>query len=108
MEKGWKDVFPIRGEKAEREQKMFLYVSLQLLGSSSLMSLVITYHSLAIDCESPSDLQRSSGVMVGKDVERREEGMAVGYFGGILIIGLYEPRRRIWSLIRFVGYFRGL
>lgn len=30
------------------------------------MSLVITYHSLAIDCESPSDLQRSPGVMVGK------------------------------------------
>lgn len=32
------------------------------------MSLMITYHSLAIDCDSPPNLQRSSGVMVGRKV----------------------------------------
>lgn len=38
------------------------------------MSLVITYHSLAIDCDSPSDLQRSPGVMVGREVCGKEGG----------------------------------
>lgn len=65
--------FPSEGKKL-RENRGCFYVSLQLLGSSSLMSLVITYHSLAIDCESPSDLQRSPGVMVGKEVCGKEGG----------------------------------
>lgn len=38
------------------------------------MSLVITYHSLAIDCDSPSDLQRSTGVMGGREVCGKEGG----------------------------------
>lgn len=59
---------------AEPEQRLFFHVSLQLLGSSSLMSLVITYHSLAIDCDSPSDLQRSPGLMVGREVCGKEGG----------------------------------
>lgn len=59
---------------AEPEQRLFFHVSLQLLGSSSLMSLVITYHSLATDCDLPSDLQRSPGVMVGREVCGKEGG----------------------------------
>ncbi len=38
------------------------------------MSLVVTYHSLAIDCDSPPDLQRSPGVMVGRKVCVMEGG----------------------------------
>lgn len=58
----------------EPEQGLFFHVLLQLLGSSSLMSLMITYHSLAIDCDSPPDLQRSTGVMVGREVCAVEGG----------------------------------
>lgn len=54
------------------------------------MSLVITYHSLAIECDSPSDLQRSPGVIVGREVcgkEGRGHGhWTAGRFGSILII----------------------
>lgn len=62
------NVFPIKGEMTEPEQGLFFHVLLQLLGSSSLMSLMITYHSLAIDCDSPPNLQRSTGVMAGRKV----------------------------------------
>lgn len=71
------------------------------------MSLVITYHSLATDCDSPSDLQRSPGVMVGREICEKEGGGhgpsdTAGYFGGILINGSYQTRRRIgpWSVSR--------
>lgn len=38
------------------------------------MSLVITYHSLAVDCDPPPDLQRSPGVMAGWEVCGMEGG----------------------------------
>lgn len=61
-------------ERAEPEQRLFFHVSPQLLGSSSPMSLLITYHSLAIDLDLPSDLQRSPGVTVGREVLVKEGG----------------------------------
>lgn len=73
------------------------------------MSVVITYHSLAIDCDSPPDLQRSRGVMVGWEARGKEGGgplrlLTAAWFGGILITGSYQ---RIWALICVQGHLRG-
>lgn len=102
-----------RGREKEPEQRLFFHVSLQLLGSSSLMSLVITYHSLAIDCDSPCDLQRSSGVKVGREICEKEGGGPSPADTGLQVTlvasssMVYIWQERIWSLIRVQGHIRG-
>lgn len=67
------------------------------------MSLAITYHSLAIDCDSSSGLQRSSGVMVGRKVCGKEGGGHGPSGPGLLVVlvisSLMVHIRKIWSLI---------
>eukprot|EP00064_Thunnus_orientalis_P011993 superscaffoldBa00001789_g12026 len=66
-----------------------------LLGSSSLMSLVITYHSLAIDCDLPSDLQKSPVVMVGREVCGKEGG-GHGPSDTGLQYRTFDPCKQLW------------
>ena len=94
-----------RGKGLARTEAVF-HVLLQLLGSSSLMLPMITYHSLSHRLWLtfwPVKVTQGHG-SYGKSVEKREEGMFpqtlnAGQFGVILIFALYQMRRRIWSSI---------
>lgn len=70
VEKVWKTSFPLNGNRTEPEQRQFFHVSLQLLGSSSLMSQMQPTTVWPLIVIHPLTWVMLSIVMTGEEVGR--------------------------------------